>query len=82
MTTRSDLSDMENLLKLLNASDAPFDDNGRVNSTEQPEKTADAAAELARSAAAAIEEFVDGSKENRFAIHVVQGMMKSKAKGT
>lgn len=78
MTARSNLSDIESLLQLLNALDPQSDTSAIAPSAEQPTDTAGPDAELERSRAASIERPVDA--ENRFAIHVERGMMKSKPK--
>lgn len=77
MTVRSDLSDIESLLQLLNASDTQSDSSVIANSIEQPTETAGSEVELTRPKMVSIEEGADD--ENRFAVHVVRGMMKSKA---
>ena len=79
MTARSHPSDWESLLQLLNALDPLSDTRVVAHSAEQPTETADSDAKLERWTAASIEGAAEA--ENRFAIHVVQGMMKSKAKG-
>jgi hypothetical protein len=76
MTARSNPSDLESLLQLLNDLASPSDTNAVAHSAEQPTETADTYAKPEGSRAASIEGAVDA--ENRFAIHVVRGMMKAK----
>ncbi|HEY2531999.1 MAG TPA: hypothetical protein VGJ20_29415 [Xanthobacteraceae bacterium] len=78
MTPQADPSDIESLLQLLNASDHQSDASVIAQSPEQPAETAGPDAQLKRWRDASIEGALDA--ENRFAIHVVRGMMKSKAK--
>jgi hypothetical protein len=76
MTSRSDPSDIETLLQLLNALDSLSGASVIENSTVQATEAVNPDAELERWRAASIEGAVDA--ETRFAIHVVRGMMKAK----